>query len=57
MSYLVYNIEDSGREHLVVETETFESAISTIENSRDFFRNGYKIYEKKLVNQIKRFFY
>ena len=50
MSHLIYNFENS-REHLVAETESYDSAIKTVEDSANFFRNGYRIYEKKLVEE------
>ena len=48
MKYIVYNYEN-GREHMVAETSSLEGARSLVENSRDFFKDGYVIYEKKVV--------
>ena len=46
MRYYLYNYEN-GREHLVAQGESYESVKSIVESSRDFFKNGYVIYEAR----------
>jgi hypothetical protein len=49
MKYLVYNIEENGREHFVFSSATRECAKDTIMHSKDVFKRGYRIYEQRLV--------
>lgn len=48
MKYLLYNYEN-GREHLVAQGGTLESMRSIVDNSVGFFKDGYVIYEAKVV--------
>ena len=48
MKYLVYNYEN-GREHLVAEASSYDGAKSIVKNSQNFFKDGYVIYEAKVV--------
>jgi hypothetical protein len=48
MKYYLYNYEN-GREHLIAQGSTKESVRSVVENSPDFFKNGYAIYEVNVV--------
>ena len=48
MKYYLYNYEN-GREHLIAQGSTKESVRSIVENSPDFFKNGYAIYEANVV--------
>jgi hypothetical protein len=46
MRYYLYNYEN-GREHFVAYGDSYESVKSIVESSRDFFKNGYVIYEAR----------
>lgn len=53
MTYFVYNIEND-KEHLVVTIEgSYDSVKRFIANNRFIFRDGYKIYEKRFVEDGK----
>ena len=51
MSYQLYSINKDGKEHLIVESSTYDGVKSVLNNSPLFFRNGYKIYEKNLIEE------
>lgn len=48
MKYIVCNYEN-GSEHKVAETSSLEGARSIVENSLNFFKEGYVIYESKII--------
>lgn len=51
MKFQVYCIEDNGYERFVFETTSYDDAKKTIASSRSVFSNGYKIYEKRFVEE------
>lgn len=48
MKYYLYNYEN-GREHLIAQGLTKESVKSIVDSSPDFFKDGYVIYEAKVI--------
>lgn len=56
MQYLVYTIENNGEERLIAECDTYDGARSIVDNSPSIFINGYRIYEKVLLEGIYKDF-
>jgi hypothetical protein len=54
MRYYLYNYEN-GREHFVAYGDSYESVKSIVESSRDFFKNGYVIYEARKKEDTRSF--
>ena len=53
MKYYLYNYEN-GREHLVAQGLTKESVKSVVENTPEFFKDGYVIYEAKVIEYSQK---
>ena len=53
MRYYLYNYEN-GREHLVAQGFTYDSVKSIVDSSEDFFKDGYVIYEAKVIEYSQK---
>ena len=53
MKYYLYNYEN-GREHLVAQGFTYDSVKGIVDSSEDFFKDGYVIYEAKVIEYSQK---